>query len=380
MPTVADVVRRFGAAYLQQFGQTLPADHQQVLRSIAACRTGQLGTVCYACITCGRKHMIGRSCGNRHCPACQCDKTKAWLEKQTARLLPCPYFLLTFTVPAELRDFVRSHPRECYEALFAASSQALQTLAADPRHLGGKCGFSGVLHTWGRSLDYHPHVHYIVPGGALDPAGNWKPSRVEFFLPVRALSVLYRAKFRAAMQAAGLYDQIDPVVWEREWVVHSQAVGDGRASLRYLAPYVFRVAISDRRIVRIEDGPDGQGRVTFSYRKSGTSHWRPMTVTATEFLRRFLQHVLPKGLQKVRHYGFLSPHARPDIESVRWLVTLHNGEVWTLLATEQLVQAATPPVRCAECGGAMVVVGFIPATDLPRGDTAQAKPVRLDTS
>jgi hypothetical protein len=294
----------------------------------------------------------------RHCPSCQKDKAQAWLEKQTERLLPCPYFLITFTVPAELRAFMRSHPRAAYTALFEASSEALKALAADPRHIGTqRPGFFGVLHTWGRDLTYHPHVHYVVPGGGLSDDGeSWLPSGAQFFLPVRPLSVLYRAKFRACLQRAGLLNQIDPDVWKQPWVVHSQAVGDGRASLKDLAPYVFRVAISDRRIISCENG-----RVTFLYRKSGTSHWRKMTLEALEFIRRFLQHVLPTGFQKVRHYGFLSPNTREPFESVQWLVSAHYDFTFLLLSFSIEAGCPAPRVRCDECGQMMVVVAYLPA-------------------
>src|SRR5262245_16215827 len=214
-----------------------------------ACRTGELGTVLYVCSDCGRTHVVGRSCGNRHCPTCQQHKTKAWLTGQMDRLLPCSYFLITFTVPSELRAFMRRHQRVTYAALFSASSAALQTLAADPKYVSSKySGFFGVLHTWGRTLEYHPHIHYVVPGGGVHEDGTrWIASRPNFFVPVKALSVLVRAKFRDIMHTEGLLEQIDPAVWQQDWVVNSKAVGDGRASLRYLAPYVFRVAISDQR-------------------------------------------------------------------------------------------------------------------------------------
>jgi len=341
MPTIADVLRRYGEAYLERFGPTMPAEHHKVLRAMMACRTGQLGTVYYACSSCGRTHAMGRSCGNRHCPTCQQGKTKAWLEKQTARLLPCPYFLLTFTLPAKLRRFVRAHQRACYAALFDASSGAIKRLAADPKYVGTKSpGFFGVLHTWGRTLEYHAHVHYVVPGGGpSDDGAQWLPSRADFFVPVRALSKIFRAKFRDAMKRAGLLAQIDPSVWRQDWVVHSQAVGDGRASLKYLAPYVFRVAISDRRIVSCD-----AGTVTFSYRKSGSRRWRKMTLCAMEFIRRFLQHVLPSGFQKVRHYGFTSPNSKQSIDAVRWVVTLHYDQgprtEWDVAA---LATAHAPP-------------------------------------
>jgi hypothetical protein len=177
--------------------------------------------------------------------------------------------LTTFTVPQELRRFIRAHPRECYRALFEAAAATLIELAKNPRHVGSsRLGFIGVLHTWGRTLTYHPHVHFIVPGGALsEDRENWLASRIDFFVPVKAASILYRAKFQQIMRDLGLLSRIPDRVWTKDWVVHSQAVGDGRRALRYLAPYVYRVAISSRRILNCEPGPDGLGRVTFSYRK-----------------------------------------------------------------------------------------------------------------
>lgn len=367
MFTVADVLRRHGGAYLERFGAAMPAEHKKALAALCACRTAALGTVVYECVSCGRIHAMHRSCGNRHCPTCQQGKAKAWLEKQTAQLLPCPYFLLTFTLPAALRDFVRSHQRVCYAALFAASSEAIKQLAADPKHLGSqRCGFFGVLHTWGRTLDYHPHVHYVVPGGALSEDGSqWKASSCGFFLPVRALSILFRAKFRDALKAAGLYEEVDPQVWRQDWVVHSRPAGDGRASLKYLAPYVFRVAISDRRIVSFNDQS-----VTFSYRKSGSNRWRTMTLEVMEFIRRFLQHVLPRGFQKVRHYGFLSPNSRPQIEVVRWLVTLANDQLFVLVCQPQHTPVCLPRMSCAQCGGLMRLSEVLLPTTIHGFDTS----------
>jgi site-specific recombinase XerD len=272
--------------------------------------------------------------------------------------LPCPYFLLTFTLPASLRRFVRAHPRAGYAAMFRASSETIRTLAADPKYVGSShCGFFGVLHTWGRTLEYHPHIHYVVPGGGLSDDGTrWLASRADFFIPVKAASRIYRAKFRDAMRQAGLLDQIDPTVWKEAWVVDSQAVGDGERAVKYLAPYVFRVAISDHRIVAIDDGPDGQGRITFGYRKSGSRRWRRMTLTAEEFLRRFLQHVLPKGFPKVRHYGFATAVKRKEYDHVRWLATLAQGETYLLTARSAPTQTVKPVVTCPGCGGPMKLI------------------------
>jgi hypothetical protein len=358
MPTVADVLRRYGGEYLEQFGATMPGEHKKVLRAITACRTGALGTVLYACESCGRTHTVGRSCGNRHCPACQQDKTRDWLERQIDRLLPCPYFLVTFTLPAELRALARSHQRVVYAALFEASSEALRALSADPKFIGtDRMGFFGVLHTWGRTLDYHPHVHYVVPGGGLSADGScWLPSRTDFLVPVQALSIVFRAKFRNILRREGLLDLAGPAAWRRDWVVHSQAAGDGRASLHYLASYVFRVAIGDHRIVSCDDG-----KVTFTYRRVGSNRARKMTLDATEFIRRFLQHVLPAGFQKVRHFGFLSPNCGIALEAVRWLVTMHTGAIFALVAKGAKGPTTTAAPRCPTCGGAMSVLGFAPA-------------------
>src|SRR3954451_9438321 len=358
MPTVADVVRRYGGGDLERFGARIPGAHTKVMHAIAACRTGELGTVLYQCESCGQTHAMGRSCGNRHCPTCQQGKTKAWLETQTDRLLPCPYFLVTFTLPAELRELARSHQRAVYSALFEASSQALRTLAADPRFVGtDRIGFFGVLHTWGRTLEYHPHVHYVVPGGGISADGSrWLPSRADFLVPVQALSMIFRAKFRDLLSREGLLNLVDPAVWRRDWVVHSQAAGDGRASLHYLAPYVFRVAIGDHRIVSCDDG-----KVTFTYRRVGSNRPRKMTLDAMEFIRRFLQHVLPGGFQKVRHYGFLSPNSRTLLEAVQWLVTVWSGAIFALGAKVAEGPTTTAARRCPVCGGPMTVLGFAPA-------------------
>ena len=245
-----------------------------------------------------------------------------------------------------------------YAALFEASSEALRALAANPRFVGtDRLGFFGVPHTWGRTLEYHPHVHYVVPGGGIDEAGSrWLPSRVDFLVPVKALSILLRAKFRDILARENLLHLVDPAVWRRNWVVDSQAAGDGRASLCYLAPYVFRVAIGNHRIVSCEDG-----NVTFTYRRVGSKRLRKMSLDAMEFLRRFLQHVLPAGFQKVRHYGFLSPSCATSIEAVRWMVTVHNRAKFVLLAERTAEPAARPVPRCPSCGGPMVLLGFVPA-------------------
>ena len=379
MPTVADVARRFGEAYLEKFGAKIPRQHRDVLGLIARCRTGELGTVVYWCEHCETRHHIGRACGNRHCPNCQQTKTRTWLDDQIARLLPCPYFLLTFTLPASLRRFARSNQAACYQALFRASSETIRALAADPKYVGSPdCGMMGVLHTWGRTLEYHPHVHYVVPGGALSQDGTeWLDSGISFFIPVRAASMIYRAKFRDEMRKAGLLDQIPDTVWKEAWVVHSKAVGDGRRAMKYLAAYVYRVAISNHRIEAIEETSDGQGRVTFSYRKSGSNRKRRMTVTGFEFLRRFLQHILPHGFQKIRYYGFLAARRQDQFEHVRWLCSLAQGQVYELTSAIPSPKIGTG-ATCPKCGGVLMLIAVLPPPVVLHEPTTE--PALIDSS
>ena len=365
-PTIGQIFRQYGPAYRRKYAARMSHDQLQVMYLLERCRTGELGDALYRCHACVKDYVMPQSCGNRHCPQCQGHKAKQWLERQLAKLLPCVYFLITFTVPQELRRFIRAHPRECYRALFDAAAATLLELATNPKYVGSnRLGFSGVLHTWGRILCFHPHVHFIVPGGAISEKGDeWLPSRVDFFVPVKAASIIYRAKFKALMADAGLLDQIRKVVWTKKWVVHSKAVGDGRRALRYLAPYVYRVAISNRRLVKCEPGPDGLGRVTFTYRKSGSRRYRAMRVTAEEFIRRFLQHVLPRGFQKVRHYGFAHPRHRIDLEWLKMLVTVTLHSIYVLIVAAKPLPVPHRPT-CPNCGGDLTYAGFIPAHHWP---------------
>ena len=253
--------------------------------------------------------------------------------------------MLTFTVPAALRGFLSCHQRLGYGALFEASSQSIKTLVRDSRFVGGdEAGFFGVLHTWGRQLQYHPHIHYVVPGGALSSEdGVWHAASSGFFLPVHALSKIFRAKFRDRMDRAGLLAQIPAEVWHQDWNVHCAAVPNAEASIQYLAPYVFKVAISDQRIVRVEDG-----QVTFSYHKPGSARPRTLTLDALEFMRRFLTHVLPSGFMKVRYYGFLSPTAKVSLDEVKAKVELAHGFA---VSTPDAELPPWPQPVCQVCGG-----------------------------
>jgi hypothetical protein len=344
MSSIGEIFRAFAPEYLRRFGDAMPAEHKKVIDAILTCRTEVNGSVVYYCESCEQVHLVHRGCGNRHCPGCQNHKSRQWLEKQLKRQLPGHHFMLTFTVPEALRSFLRSHQRIGYAALFAASSVAIKRLAADPKFVGGDSpGFFGVLHTWGRQLQYHPHIHFVVPGGALSArSGLWQPSAESFFLPVHALSKIYRAVFRERMAKAGLLGEIPREAWNTDWNVNSQAVGSAEASIKYLTPYVFRVAISNSRIVKVEDG-----KVFFHYKKQKSNRLRTLALDALEFIRRFLQHVLPTGFMKVRYYGLLSHACRIPLEEVRAKIEFAFGFEIT---TPQVEPEPLPAMTCRHCG------------------------------
>jgi hypothetical protein len=362
MPSVADCLRQHAPAYLKQFGDDVPIGHRKVISSITRCRTGGLGHVHYECKRCGREHWVGRSCGNRHCPNCDKEKTYAWLEKQTSRLMPVHHFLVTFTVPEELRSVLRGSQAGGYRALFDAGAQSIRDVGSATRSLQGcQLGFFGVLHTWGRDpMVYHPHVHFVVPGGGvrMDENGQavgWQSTPKNFLFHHGTLVRVYKAKLADRLRTCGLYDQAPAEAWAKMFVVDIQPVGDGQAVLKYLAPYVHRVAISDSRIVAYDTSS-----VTFRYRPSGTRSWKTRRVTGIEFVRGFVQHTLPPGFQKIRHYGWMSSNSKVRLDEVKWLVWLFLG--WTFwLASGHAPQEKPPPkptVRCAACGGEMRIVGI----------------------
>lgn len=316
---LADLFREYGAAYRKKYADKLLRSHRQAMWAIEHCRTERLGGQVYGCPTCHEFQYSYHSCRNRHCPKCQQEQTQQWLQVQQKILLPVPYFLLTFTLPAELRDLVRAHQKDLYSLLFQASAEATQKLAQDPRYIGGQIGLVGVLHTWTRNLIFHPHVHYLTPGGGLHADGKtWLPVRQGFFLPVRALSKLFRAVFRRGLQKLKLFDKVAAKVWTQAWVVHCKPVGDGQAALKYLAPYIHRVAISNRRLLSFEDrGSLESSQVSFQYRASDTGQLKICTLAVEQFFQRFLQHVLPRAFVKVRYYGFFGAAVRRKLAALQ---------------------------------------------------------------
>jgi hypothetical protein len=341
---LAEIFRQHGPAYRAKFKGRIPVSHLKAMTAIEQCRTEALGGHVYTCEDCAESRYSYHSCKNRHCPKCQNEAGQAWLARQTELLLPVPYFMVTFTLPEGLRALARSQQKLMYDLLFQASAAALQELAADPRFVGGQIGFLGVLQTWTRAQLYHPHVHYLVPGGGLSTDGqSWRRARNAFLVHVKPLSRLFRAKFRAALKATDLWAQVPTQVWQQEWVVHCQPVGTGEAALKYLAPYIFRVALSNNRIVKLTET-----HVTFRYRETGSRRWQSCTLPAEEFIRRFLQHILPKGFQKVRYYGFFSSGQRHRLQQARHLLGAASPPV-SAPAAQPPAQPPTPCILCPTC-------------------------------
>jgi hypothetical protein len=341
---LAEILREAGPAYRERYGSRLLPSHRRALRDIEACRTPALGGHLWACDACDERRYSYHSCRNRHCPKCHTDQTRRWLKRQSSRLLPCPYFLVTFTLPAELRRLARSNQRLLYGLLMWAAAESLLKLTADKRYLGGRPGLLAVLHTWTRALVYHPHVHILVTAGGWRGGASpgWVASRrAGFLVPGRALSVVFRAKIRDGLRRAGLLDQTPAEVWKKNWVVHLKHAGSGEAVLDYLGRYVYRVAIVNSRLERFEDG-----RVTFRYRDNRTGQTRRCTLEASAFIARFLQHVLPDGFTKVRSYGLFSPSHKALLEKARDLLRAASAPEASSVASSEQEPPSTSFTAC----------------------------------
>lgn len=350
MPRLADVVRQHGPGYVERYGASMLPGHVRALRDIVHCRTPEMGGHLAECAQCRREHLVFHSCRNRACPRCGHDATTRWLSKQRELLLTAPYFHVVFTLPAELRRLVRSHQKKLLSVLFRSAFESLAALCADPRFLGAKVGALAVMHTWTRTLEWHPHVHMLVPGGGLGPDGrSWvvpprRPKR--FLVPERALAKHFRGRFLHLARRALPGVTFPEIPWKKQWVVFAKPVVHGAENvLEYLGRYVHRTATSDKSIVA-----SGERSVTFNYRDSGTGERKTMTVGAHDFLRRFLQHVPPKGFHRVRAFGLLHPQHRNTLRQLQ------------LLLARPIAKAPQPPPTkrhraCRHCEhGSLVLV------------------------
>ena len=319
MPEVADVFRRFGGSYLAAHGAAMLPSHRRAIADIIACRTEALGGQQWCCNDCGALLHVFHSCRNRACPKCHAEQTQAWLEQRREEMLPVPYFHVTVTVPEELRGALRRHQIDGYGALMKAAAEAIIVLARDPRWVGGTVGVLAVLHTWTQRLVFHPHVHCLVTGGGLsDDGATWHPAGKTFLFPKTALATLARARFRDAFAKLCPDANLPPHLWQIPWVVQITPWAEGQqAALDYLARYAFRIAITNNRILAVDDAT-----VTYRYKDRAADRQRRETVAGHEFIRRFLQHVLPAGFHKVRYYGLWHASRREPLCNLKNVLLL----------------------------------------------------------
>ena len=397
-PTLGDVIRRFGPALLARSGSGVTPAQRAVLTTLGRCHTAALGGHLYRCDACGAEVTAYNACGNRHCPSCLGHKSAQWLKARAAELLPVPYFHVVFTVPTEVAELALGNKKVVYSILLRAAAETLLEVAANPAHLGADLGFLAILHTWTQTLLHHPHVHCIVPAGGIAPDGSrWVPSRANFFLPVRVLAPVFRGKFLAFLQkaqsagalrfAGATADLATPERFatflqtqrDRAWVVYAKApFGSPEQVLKYLARYTHRVAISDRRLLSIDDKS-----VTFRYRDNATGGTKSMTLDGVEFLRRFLLHVLPTGFVRIRYYGLLANRDRAQ-NLTRCRALLQGTRQATPApskpeAAESRATDANERGRCAVCGVGSLhpVASLAPVVE---SDGAPQTPPPRDTS
>jgi hypothetical protein len=357
MSVLADWLARQAPAWLAGDASRLPPPQRRALLAILRCRTPALGGHVYQCGACNEMDFAYHSCHHRSCPRCGGAGTAAWTAQQVERLLPVPYFLVTFTVPEAVRPIFAARPELLHDLFFAQAAHALQTVAAVPRHLGAELGMIGVVHTWGRQLQHHPHLHFIVAGGGLTvDRQHWRSARrADWLLPKNAVEAALRQGMDEALRHAApdLHAQVPDSCWREGWWLHWQAAGTGENVVKYLARYVRRTAITDERIISVTEHS-----VTFRYTDSATQARKECTLSADEFMRRYLQHVPPPGQHRVRYFGWMHPAAKR-----RRLI------VETLLAVPIVVRSpATEPsaawhLRCPHCGAsALVCMRKLPRT------------------
>lgn len=354
MTTIKSILNQFAPDYIEQNAVNMPVVQRKAIDAICNCRSEHFGIAVFKCDQCKKHHTVFRCCGNRHCPNCQYHKQFKWLNRRIERQLPGHHFMVTFTVPEALRSFIYRHQHVAYDALFKASADTIKTLTVNADHIDGDLpGFFGALHTWGSQLQYHPHIHYVVAGGAFcNTTGNWTPSRIDFLLPVRAMSKVFKAKFADLMSAKGLYEQIPEHIWQQGFNVDCRPVDNGQRSVTYLSRYLFKVAISNGRIVKVDNN-----RVYFKYRVKNSKRLRTTSLDAMSFIARFLKHVLPKGFVKVRYFGLYNANCSQPITKIAFLI---EAAFDFLLPNNKPEPKQMPPFYCPHCkSGTLLFVGQI---------------------
>jgi hypothetical protein len=399
---VADIFHRHGAAWRKANAGHVGLGQLQVMSAIENCRSVVLGGHVERCEDCGHRRIAYNSCRNRHCPKCQGAAAKDWLAARQADLLPVGYFHLVFTLPAEIAPIAYQNKAVVYDLLFRTAAETLLTIAADPKHLGARIGATAVLHSWGSAMTHHPHVHMIVPGGGISLDGTrWVSCRPGFLLPVRVLSRLFRRLFLTGLadaHAAGrlaFFGEIEGLrrrmaftshlapLRKKNWFVYAKPPFAGpEAVLAYLARYTHRVAVSNSRLIAVDE----RGVILRykDYRHNGQARYRTMTLATDEFIRRFLLHVLPKGFHRIRHYGLLaSAGCKANIARARKLIAAPVPPVDLSVARDNTNRDAgaapdhRPPCPC--CGGRMIIVEILERSGAPRGPPPGGPPIRTGT-
>jgi hypothetical protein len=399
---VADIFRDFGPAWRQTNAGHVSLGQLKVMSAIERCRTAALGGHVARCEneTCGYTRIAYNSCRNRHCNKCQAAAAKQWLAERQAELLPVPYFHVVFTLPTAIADLAYQNKAVIYDLLFKASSETVLAIAADPKHLGARIGITAVLHTWGSTMIHHPHAHMIVPGGGISLDGSrWVPCRPRCFLPVRVFSKLFRGLMLAKLLAAHKAGQLqffnqyahlaEPKAFarylaplrRRKWYVYSKRpFGGPEAVLTYLSRYTHRVAISNRRLIALDENG-----VTFNYkdyRANGRARYKVMTLATSEFIRRFLSHVLPKGFHRIRYYGLLAKSScAENLARARELLAVllkPQDKPGNSGGTDEVSTSSQP---CPCCGGRMLIIEtFAPGCQPHHRPSATTVVIRIDTS
>lgn len=391
---LADVVRAFQGEYTSRFGDVILPSQKKALSDIAACMTATLGGRRFRCDDCNHAFWVYHSCRNRSCPKCHGRETKRWFDEKSIELLPCPYFHLVATVPEELRPFFLKDQKFFYSLLMRTVASSLITLTREPKYVGATPAILAVLHTWTTRMMYHPHVHLLVSAGGVDDDGTfWREANRSFLVPVKALSKIIAARFRDAVkkERPEEFRHIDQGVWKKSWCSFCVPYGTGdKAVLRYLARYVFRIAITNHRIIAMSETD-----VSFRYKDRENGKMRTMTLDGVEFLRRFLMHVLPKGFHKVRYYGLWHSGKRRQQIAAKLLLLWHpvaTSKVFLLTDEGHEKENRTTPnesdlapfgTLCPRCGGEHLTLlaekerGFCRRLRTPvavRGDPEAASP------
>ena len=339
---LASIINQYHDAFITRYGDTVLPGHLKAIQAIRSCRTSDCGELYVQCPGCGHAQWRPLSCGHRSCPQCQNHEVNQWIDRQQAKLLPVPYFMVTFTLPRELRPLAWNHQKTVYSILFSCAANTLKDFGLNPKNLGAEIGLTMVLHTNSRKLDYHPHVHAVVPGGGVDKKKRqWKKKKSKYLFNLKAMAKVFRARFLTALNEAKLSI---PRSVPGEWVVDCSQVGKGISALKYLSRYLYRGVISEKNIILNQNG-----QITFRYIESKTGKTQYRTLKGEDFLFLILQHVLPKGFRRVRDYGFLHSNAKKLLVVVQLILRVFLNVI---------KERPRPVFKCSCCQTPMIILGF----------------------